>query len=92
MTITLKDITIHPVVEQLFGQIGEKSHHVEKRPLLLDNGVNGDVVERNRHGHWRTFCGRRCGDVSRLVRARKRQRCNRHLYRTPHFFILEERL
>ncbi len=54
------------LVKQLLGLRREKSHDVKERALLLDDGVNGDVLERDRHGHWNSFCGRRSGDVSRL--------------------------
>jgi hypothetical protein len=34
----------------LLAQLGEELQKIEKRTLLLDDGVNRDVLKRNRHG------------------------------------------
>jgi hypothetical protein len=67
------------LVEQLLGQGWKESHGLEECPFLLDDGVNGDVVERDRHRR----ASLAVADVNGPTCPRKRYRHSRHLYRRP---------
>jgi hypothetical protein len=47
------------LVEQVFGKRRKKWKRFEESTLLLDDGMNGDVVHRKRLGHVSSTLGRR---------------------------------
>src|SRR5579871_4153899 len=62
------------LVEDLLGERGEKAHHVEQRPFLLDDRMDCRVVERDRHGHGDlpgTVAAARDTDASTMPGARR---------------------